>query len=337
MFERIQNWFAHHGLWLNGLLVLLCALPLILFLLTAHIVLSNFTAKQATQTADQLTNIARTQLSEHFAASLQSGQAATHSMKSDALSDRDIIRKELRRICQSVPQVAFCSFHESKGAAILTEPEIHEDLKAFTIRPSTEAYVSPLLDLPSSVSGSIAVVLPILQSGRVQPAGFVSLWFTRTTVVSWMQPPSLTATKYLLLVDQDFRSVAEGTVSASPSAADLSAYDPVQLALQGRTGSGTFRRGNQRFLVVYYPVAVAHWALLLEIPIDEVRHALLQAGKALAVLGGGVLIIAIGFGAVAAFLYFKMQRQGHRLLQGVKHAAGDRIQPYSTRYTTTTL
>jgi len=64
-----------------------------MFLVTAHVVLSNFTTKQATQTADQLTNIARTQLSEHFAASLQSGQAATHSMKSGALSDRDIIRK----------------------------------------------------------------------------------------------------------------------------------------------------------------------------------------------------------------------------------------------------
>jgi len=326
MFERIQNWFAHHRLWLNGLLVLLCALPLILFLVTAHIVLSNFTAKQATQTADQLTNIARTQLSEHFAASLQSGQAATHSMRSDALSDRDSIRKELRSICQSVPQVAFCSFHEPKGAAILIEPEIHEDLKAFTIRPSTDAYVSPLLDLPSSVSGSIAVVLPILQSGKVQPSGFVSLWFTRSTVVSWMQPPSLTATKYLLLVDQDFRSVAQGTVSPSPSAADLSAYEPVRLALQGRTGSGTFRRGNQGFLVVYYPVTVAHWALLMELPIDEVRQALWQAEKPVAVLGGGFLIIAIGFGAIAGFLYLKMQRQEHRLRQDVKIAAAARYQ-----------
>ena len=90
MLERIQNWFAHHRLCLNGLLVLLCALPLILFLFIAHIVLSNFTAKQATQTADQLTNIAHTQLSEHFAASIQSAEAAVHNMKSGALSDRDI-------------------------------------------------------------------------------------------------------------------------------------------------------------------------------------------------------------------------------------------------------
>jgi two-component system cell cycle sensor histidine kinase/response regulator CckA len=326
MFERIQNWFAHHRLWLNGLLVLLCALPLILFLFTAHIVLSNFTSKQATQTADQLTNIAHRQLAEHFAASIQSGEAATHSMKSAALSDRDVIRKELRGVCQSVSQVAFCGFHEPKGTAILIEPEIHEDLKAFTIHPSTDAYVSPLVDLPSSASGSIAVVLPILQSGRAQPAGFVSLWFRRATVASWMQPPSLTATKYLLLVDQDFHSVAEGTVSAVPGTTDLSAYEPVRLALQGQSGSGTFRRRNQRFLVVYYPVAVAHWGLLLELPIDEVRQALWQAEKPVAVLGGGFLIIAIGFGAIAGFLYLKMQRHEHRLRQDVKIAAAARYQ-----------
>jgi len=62
-------------------------------------------------------------------------------MKSDALSHRDIIRKELRGICQSVPQVAFCTFHDPKGAAILIEPEIHEDLKHLRFRPSTDAYV----------------------------------------------------------------------------------------------------------------------------------------------------------------------------------------------------
>src|SRR5438874_2526579 len=326
MFERIQNWFAHHRLWLNGLLVLLCALPLIFFLFTAHIVLSNFTAKQATQTADQLTNIAQTQLSEHFAASIQAGEAATHSMKSGALSDRDSIRKALRGICQSVPQVAFCSFHEPKGAAILIEPETREHLKAFAIRPSTDTHVSPLLDLPSSASGSIAVVLPILQSGGVQPAGFVSLWFTRATVVSWMQPPSLTATKYLLLVDQDFRSVAEGKVNASPGATDLRPYEPVRLALQGRSGSGIFRRGNQRFVVVYYPVAVAHWALLLELPMEEVRQALWRAEKPVAVLGGGFLIVAIGFGAIAAFLYLTMQRHELRLRQDVTIAAAARYQ-----------
>jgi len=326
MLERIQNWFSHHRLCLNGLLVLLCALPLILFLFTAHIVLSKFTARQATQTADQLTNIAHTQLSEHFAASIQSAEAAARNMKSGALSDRDISRKALRDICQSVPQVAFCSFHEPNGSATLIDPEMHEDLKSFTIRPGTGAYVSPLFDLPSGTSGSIAVVLPILQPGGVQIAGFVSLWFARTTVVSWMQPPSLTATKYLLLVDQDFRSVAEGTVSALPGATELSAYEPVRLALQGRSGSGTFRRGNHGFVVVYYPVAVAHWALLLEIPTDEVRQALWQAEKPVAVLGGGFLIIAIGFGAIAAVLYMKMQRHEHRLRQDVTIAAAARYQ-----------
>ena len=326
MFERIQNWFAPHRLWLNVFLVLLCALPLILFLFTSHIILSNFTAKQVTQTADQLTNIAHTQLSEHFAASIQSGEAAIHSMKPGALSDRDIIRKALRGVCQSVPQVAFCSFHEPSGTATLIEPEIHEDLKALTIRPSTDAYVSSLLHLPSDTSGFIAVVLPILQSGRVQPSGFISLWFTRTTVVSWMQPPSLTATKYLLLVDQDFRSVTEGAVSALPGAADLSAYEPVRLALQGQSGSGSFHRGNQRFMVVYYPVAVAHWALLLELPVEEVRQALWQAEKPVALLGGGFLIIAIGFGAIAAALYLKMQRREHRLQQDFATAAAARYQ-----------
>ena len=326
MFERIQNWFAHHRLWLNALLVLLCALPLILFFFTAHFVLSNFTAKQATQTADQLTNIAQTQLSEHFAATIRSGEAAVHGMKSGAPSDRDIIRRELRDTCQSVPQVAFCSFHEAQGAAILIEPEVHEDLKAFTIRPRADAYVSPLLDLPSGTSGSVAVVLPIRPSGRAQPEGFVSLWFRRSTVVSWMQPPSLTATKYLLLVDQDLRPVAEPTASALPAAIDLSAYAPVRLAMQGRSGSGIFRRGNQRFLVVYHPVAVAHWALLLELPTDEVRQALWQAEKPVAVLGGGFLMIAIGFGALAAVLYFKMQAHEHRLRQDLTIAAAARYQ-----------
>lgn len=325
MLERIQDWLVHHRLWLNGLLVLLCALPLILFLFTAHIVLSNFTATQATQTADQLTTIAGTQISEHFAASMQAGEAATRDMKS-APSDPVILGKELRKICQSVPQVAFCGFHDAKGAAILTEPEIHEGLKAFTIRPGTDAYVSPLRDLPSSASGSIAVVLPIRQSGGVQPAGFVSLWFPRTTVANWMQPPSLTATKYLLLVDQNFRPVAEGTPSALPGAADLSAYEPARLALQARSGSGVFRRGNQRFLVVYHPVAAAHWALLLELPIDEVRQALWRAEKPVALLGGGFLLIAIGFGAIAAALYFKMQQQEYRLRQDVTAVAAARYQ-----------
>lgn len=326
MFERIQNWFAHHRLWLNGLLVLLCALPLILFFFTAHIVLSNFTAKQASQTADQLIVIAGTQLAEHFAASIQSGEAATRGMTFGALSGRDIIRKELRGACQSVPQVAFCSFHDAQGVAILIEPEIHEDLKAFTIRPSSDAYVSPLLNLPSSTSGSIAVVLPIRQSGRAQPEGFVSVWFRRSTVVSWMQPPSLTATKYLLLVDQDFRPVAEPTASTLPGAIDMRAYEPVRLASQGQSGSGIFRRGNQRFLVVYYPVAVARWALLLELPLNEVRQALWQAEKPVAVLGGGFLIVAIGFGALAGVLYFKMQRHEHRLRQDVTIAAAARYQ-----------
>ena len=326
MFERIQNWFAHHRLWLNGLLVLLCALPLILFFFTAHFVLSNFTAKQATQTADQLTNIAQTQLSEHLAATIRSGEAAVHGMKSGALSDRDIIRKELRGVCQSVPQVAYCALHEAKGTAILIEPEIHEDVEAFRIRPSSDAYVSSLLNLPSGTSGSIAVVLPIRQSGRAQPEGFVSLWFRRSTVVSWMQPPSLTATKYLLLVDQEFRPVAEPAVSALLAAIDLSTYEPARLALQGRSGSGIFRRGNQRFLVVYHPVAVARWALLLELPTDDVRQALWQAEKPVAVLGGGFLMIAIGFGALAAVLYFKMQTHEHRLRQDLIIAAAARYQ-----------
>src|SRR5204862_8089976 len=114
-----------------------------------------------------------------------------------------------------------------------------------------------------------------------------------------------------------FRSVAEDTVSALPGATDLSTYEPVRLALQGRSGSGIFRRRNQSFMVVYYPVAMAHWALLLELPMDEVRQALWRAEKPVAVLGGGFLIVAIGFGAIAAFLYLTMQRHELRLRQDV--------------------
>jgi len=88
---------------------------------------------------------------------------------------------------------------------------------------------------------------PFFNLAESNPLGSFRSGFRALTVASWMQPPSLTRRSTYSLVDQDFRSVAQGTVSASPSAADLSAYELSGLHCKDEPGREPFRRGNQGF------------------------------------------------------------------------------------------
>jgi hypothetical protein len=106
--------------------------------------------------------------------------------------------------------------------------------------------------------GLAAKFLGSLLSRRAESISRADL--TQQSLETWNGAAERVGHRIKLLVDQDYRSVAKGTVSALPGASDLSAYEPVRLALQGRSGSGNFRRGNQSFLVVYYNVA---WSTVL--------------------------------------------------------------------------
>src|SRR5581483_628765 len=320
MLNGTNQWLAARRWRIYAALVLLAVLPLLLFLYSADRFLRKYTNDSLTRQSHVAGDAVARILLEYLA----SGEAFLSSVAAEpgfnvaaGRGDTKAMSGSLGQACRLQPDFTYCAVYDAQGRLLVAYPAgVRADAATPVWFPafarSQRAQISGVHPSPLGKGEPVlAAVVPIFDAhGR--PLGALAGYYRLSAIQGWLKRWTPSGTRWITVVDQHRQAVAEPG-DAARVRPDVKDFPAVARALAGNRGSAFYDRGGVRSLVVHQPIPALHWAVLIQLPVDEVNQALWKFEKPLALAALAFIGLAALFGYAGAFLYRKLRKSELRL------------------------
>jgi PAS domain S-box-containing protein len=181
------------------------------------------------------------------------------------------------------------------------------------------AYVSGVSRNETPAHGlAVTVAVPIMD--RQQISGVLTATYDLDTIKSWLTGMSLSATKWISVVDQNGLMVVAPDSSSPNLARDVSAHQNVKKVMAGQGGTEFLWQDGKHLLASRHPLSSLGWGVLVEIPMEEIDKAIWKAERPLGLIGLLFLALALAIGSAGVLLYSRLRESREHVRQIVTTA-----------------
>lgn len=321
---KIGKWVSASQWRLYSIFLLLMVLPIAIFAYSVGQVLRHQAETQAATESTQIARVSATLVAENFRQSTAFLQSiATRRKFLEAWKERNLdgVEWDLEQASSLRPDFAFVSVYDLDGTMRLVYPPEPTVLNhSFAHRDwykgeshNWKPYISEVYQTTvAPYQLVVAIVVPIEdQIGK--PIGILMAPFTLDTMSRHLVESKIEGAWTISLVDQHGRLSARPNIDPYAAPMDLSGYGPVRLMQAGRTGHGTFVRGNDAFFAAYQPVGQYGWGVLVEQPLPALHAGVGVVERRVWLLGLAFVVVGLGVSAFMASLYSRLET-GNRFI-----------------------
>ncbi|HWY21890.1 MAG TPA: PAS domain S-box protein [Candidatus Acidoferrum sp.] len=305
-------------------------LPLLLFLYASHRLVRkieiNSVLAQSQQAADTAGRVIEGRLTD---ARLAVESFAADPVTVDVWAHRDIqdLTARLREAHDLEDEVTFWSMYDSKGLLRVGYPESGADLNrnvassdwfAGAEQSRTAQVSTGSRDVNMPKAFVITVAAPI----ACGQCGVLATTYTPQTIRSWLVPMQLGATNWISVVDHNGIIIVAPDRDPSAYLRDVSAHESVRKAIMGQSGAEFVWQDGKQTLVSRHPLSSLGWAVLVEIPLEEIDKELWKYERPVGLLTLLFYGIALVIGSTVAVLYRRL-RESREHVQQILTASHD--------------
>src|SRR6267378_3955873 len=298
-------------------------LPLLLFLYAGHklgrkIEINNVLV-QSQQAADTAGRVIEGRLT--------AARSAVESFAADPVTVDVWVRGDIQRLTARLREahdleheVTLWSMYDSKGLLRVGYPESGADLNrnvassdwftgAIQTRTTQVSTGSPAANMPEAFA--IVVAAPI----ACGQCGVLATTYTPQIVRSWLVPMQLGATNWISVVDHKGVIIVAPDRDPSAYLRDVSAHESVRKAIMGQSGAEFIWQDGRQMLVSRHPLSSLGWAVLVEIPLEEIDKELWKYERPVGLLTLFFYGIALVIGSTVAVLYRRLRESREHVQQ----------------------
>jgi PAS domain S-box-containing protein len=304
-----KRWCLFLGLALGSVLALL------LFLYAGHWLLRKTTINiilgQSQQAADTAGKVIEGRLTD---ARLAVEAFAADPVTVDVWTRRDIERltARLRAAHDLERDVTFWGMYDSKGFLRVGYPQSGADpggnsassdwfTGALQTRTAQVSTSSPAVNMRKAFVITVAAPLACGQ------CGVLTTNYTPQTIRTWLVPMQMGATNWISVVDRNGIIVVAPDRDPSAYLRDVSAHESVKKAILGQSGTDFVWQDGKQMVVSRHPLSSLGWAVLVEIPLDEIDKELWKYERPVGLLTLLVYSIALVIAGTVAVLYRRLR------------------------------
>jgi PAS domain S-box-containing protein len=315
MLKQPARWRLLRRWYLPAMWILCSALPLLLFLYSADRMLRRTVAGSLLQQGGPAADLAAKIIEERAADARAFLQAiVANPDMDDAWQQLDINRlaAHLRQAHELRRDVAFWAIYDKDGFFKAGYPLSRDETtrnvaSAAWFRSVMQQHATYVSGASSTLPAHELAITMAAPLGQGKATGVLAATFTLKTLKSWLTAMSLSATKWISIVDQNGFMVVPADLDPSTVPHDVSASEEVKKVIAGQAGTEFVWQAGKRGLVTRHPLPSLGWGVLLEIPAAEIDKAIWKFEKPLAVLGVIFAILAIAVGSAFAWLYRRLR------------------------------
>jgi PAS domain S-box-containing protein len=318
--QSVSKWIGESRFRIYAAVFTLAALPLALFLFSAHKLLVRQVNEKLITQGVQTTNLVGTLIGQQINQNkllLESFAARPELVRSVQQNDFERMQLQLAEGQSMRPEFLFLSLCDTTGTAKAIYPRESSVLnKNFSFRDwyvssgnGTRTYVS---DIYQSEVGDKVRVTAIATPIKDRQGHVIGILVAAQTVDTILQDiRTLTSPKsssVLSLVDQhghvfgnDRASVKEITQQAK---VDTGLIEQIR---QGKSGTSLRTIAGIPLLVTYSPIRSLNWGVMIETPPGAIQKALWEYEKGLLILGLVITGLAVGAGGFVVSLYQRLR------------------------------
>jgi PAS domain S-box-containing protein len=250
---------------------------------------------------------------------LTDARSAVESFATDPVTVDVWMRRDTRRLTARLreahdleDQVVFWGMYDSKGFLRASYPQSGTDLggnfassdwftgaiQTRTVHVSTS---SPTVSVPKAFVITVAAPLGCGQ------CGVLATTYTPQTIKSWLVPMQVGATNWISVVDHNGIIIVAPDRDPSAYGRDVSAHESVRKAIIGQGGTEFVWQDGKPMLVSRHPLSSLGWAVLVEIPLEEIDKELWKYERPIGLIGLLFAGIALVIGSTVALLYRRLR------------------------------
>jgi len=316
--------------WLYAAVVLCSVLPLALFLYAGDRLIRRTAINNLLQQSGAAADLAGKVIEER----LMDAQGSLRSFAADpglydawTRTDLPATVARLQEAHELKREIASWAIYDTKGflwtsypkAANQTKESFAESTWFKRVTQTRGVYVSGASrnETPGHAL-AVTVAVPIMNGQQI--SGVLTATYDLDTIKSWLTGMSLSATKWISVVDQDgFMVVAPGSSPPNLSR-DVSAHQNVKKVMAGQGGTEFLWQDGKRLLASRHPISSLGWGVLVEIPTEEIDKAFWKAERPLGLAGLLFLVLALAIGSAGVLLYRRLRESREHVRQIVTTA-----------------
>lgn len=312
--ERTKKLLPQKGWRLYTALVLLTALPLVLFLYASDRFVRRLTTRNLLQSSSNAADLAAKILEERMQRSSGSLQAfADDPAILSAWQHHDLARVDsyIQSASKLRPDITALAIYDSTGARRITIPTDAPQLveQAGTSDWFTGAMKDHKVYITGATNGqqSASRMVVAVPMQHENPAGVLAAIYNVSTVNGWLSALPASTTKWIALVDRNGATIAGAQLPASASRS-ASEQNEVKKLLAGQGGTEYTLHEGRKVLVTRRPIPSLGWGLLVEIPESEIDKALWNFERPIALIGAVFILLGMLTGAAFAWMHRRLRR-----------------------------
>jgi PAS domain S-box-containing protein len=304
-------------------LVLGSILPLLLFLYASHKLLRkltiNTTLAQSERAADTAGRVIEGRLAD--------ARSATESLAADPVTvdvwthhDIQRLNARLRAGHELEHDITFWGVYDSKGFLRAAFPEAGADLGGNFA--SADWFTGALQTRTVQVSSGFAAghiskgfAITVAAPLACASCGVLATTYTPQTIKSWLAPMQTGATNWISLVDHNGITIVPPDRDPAAYLRDVSAHPSVKKAILGQGGAEVVWQDGKQTLVSRHPLPSLGWAILVEIPLEEIDKELWKYERPIGLIGLLFAAIALAIGTTVAVLYRRLRESREHIDQ----------------------
>jgi PAS domain S-box-containing protein len=300
-------------------LVLGCTLPLLLFLSAGDWLLRKLIIKGLLSDSQRAAGVAGRVIED----SLADGWSAVHSLAADPVTvdlwmQRDMQRltARLREAHYLTSQAVSWGIYDANGSLRVSYPPSGAEVNRSVA--SSEWFIGAMQMRTvhvSSGNGPTGFVITLAAPLACEQCGVLAATYTPLSLRNWLAPMQMGATKWISVVDHNGIVLVPPDRDPSAYLRNISAHESVRKAIAGQSGTEIVSQDGKRMLVSRHPISSLGWAVLIEIPFDEIDKALWQYERPLGLLGLLLEGIALAIGSTIAVLYRRLRESKEHVRQ----------------------
>jgi len=234
--------------------------------------------------------------------------------------DNERLTARLREAHDLEREVSFWGMYDSKGFLRAGYPQPGSDVSgnfassdwfsgAMQTRTAQVSSGSPAVNTPKAFVITVAAPLACGQ------CGVLAATYTPQTIKSWLLPMQAGATNWISVVDHNGIIVVAPDREPSAYLRDVSAHESVKKAITGQSGTEFVWQDGKQILVSRHPLASLGWAVLVEIPLEEINKELWKYERPVGLLTLLFYGLAVVIGSTVAVLYRRLRKSREHVQQ----------------------
>ncbi|HZU23422.1 MAG TPA: sensor histidine kinase, partial [Terriglobales bacterium] len=327
--KQAGDWLRKNPFRLYLALIVLAVLPITLFVTAAHKLFLRQVTAQAVAASSQQGRVMGLIIEQHL--NEQKAFVESLAMRPDVQRDWQAknyahLTATLAEVYRLHPELLGFGVCDPDGTLRAASPAPLPGAigQRLTSRPwfgpvtsTWKPYISPVFRSPRPGNPLvIAVAVPLFSGGN--PTGIL---------ISAETLDQVTSPVYSLVGPQSYRHLAfvdqQGQVFGKPDSSPVTLLNVDRDALaalqKDRPGTGrVMRMGGEQSIAAYSPIASLNWGVLIQAPVAAVGPAVWVYEKRLAILAAVIVVLALGAGALIAYLYRRLRESEQLYLQQIE-------------------